>query len=89
MSLIGLAGRCDVTSTSLKSLMAGKVPVAVASKLGVTSSSLQKFIDGGTSISLAGKLGILSTNLQEVRNTIGKEGAIGMILGLLANHKSM
>ncbi len=83
ISFIGIGSRCGVTSSNLEALLSGKVSISVAGRLGVTSSSLQAFVDGGTSISLAGKLGISSSNLQELRKGLGKEGAIGLIIGLM------
>ena len=83
MSIVGLASKCSVTSVALEALIAGKVGVGIASSLGVTSSSLQTFVNGGTSIGLAGKMGITSTTLRDLRNAIGKDGAIGLIIGLM------
>lgn len=85
MSLIGIAGKCGIMSSSLQDLINGKVGISVAGKIGVLSSSLQEFVDGGTSIGLAGKIGITSSSLQELRNLIGKEGAIGLIIGMMQN----
>jgi hypothetical protein len=85
MSLIGIAGKCGVTSSSLQDLINGNVRVGVAGKIGTTTSSLQTFVNGGTSIGLAGKIGITSSSLQELRNLIGKEGAIGLIIGMMQN----
>ena len=83
MSLIGIAGKCGITTSSLTDLIKGNVRVGVAGKIGVTTSSLQTFVDGGTCIGLASKMGITSSTLQELRNTIGKEGAIGLIICLM------
>lgn len=84
MSLIGIASKCDVTSSSLQDLIRGRVSIGVAGQLDCTSSSLQTFVDGGTSIGLAGRLGTTSSSLQELRKLIGKEGAIGLLIGLMA-----
>jgi hypothetical protein len=83
MSLIGPASKCSLTTSSLTALCHGTVGASVAQKLGLTSSSLQQFINGGTSIGLAAVMGITSASLQELRNTIGKQGAIGLIIGLI------
>lgn len=83
MSLIGLAGQCGISSSALKELMNGSVPVG-ATRLGVTRNSLQEFVDGGTSIGLAGYMGVTASGLQELRNHIGREGAIGLLIGLLS-----
>ena len=86
MSLIGIASKCGVTTSTLEDFINGNVRVGISSKLGVTSSSLQTFIDGGSSIGLASKLGITSSTLQELRNKIGREGEIGLVIGLLAKN---
>ncbi|WP_293937449.1 hypothetical protein [Sphingobacterium sp. UBA5996] len=83
MSLIGLASKCGVTSSSLQDLINGNVRVGISTKLGLTTSSLQTFLNGGTSIGLASKIGITSSSLQLLRNQIGQEGAVGLIIGLL------
>ena len=85
MSLIGIASKCGVTSSALQSLIAGKVTVGFVGRLHTTTSSLQTFIDGGTSIGLAARIGCTSSALQELRNCIGQEGAIGLIIGLCVN----
>lgn len=85
MSLIALAGRCGVTSRNLQDLINGVVSVGVAGRVGVVSSSLQEFVNGGTSVGLAGKLGMTSANLQLLRNQIGQEGAVGLIIGLMVS----
>jgi DNA-binding Xre family transcriptional regulator len=84
MSLTGLAGQCGITTSSLEQLIAGQVPVAATGRINTTTSSLQAFVNGGTSIGLASDLGITSSSLQELRNKIGKQGAIGLIIGLMS-----
>lgn len=73
-----------MTST-LNDLTNGKVGISVGSRLGVMTSSLQTFVDGGTSLGLSGKLGMMSSSLQELRDAIGREGAIGLLIGLMAS----
>lgn len=82
MSLIGIASKAKITTASLDSLIAGKVTTGVALRIGATSNSLQEFLDGATSIALASLIGCTSSSLQELRGTIGREGAIGLLLGL-------
>lgn len=88
MSLIGLAGKCGVTTNTLVNLINGEVGVGVSGKLNTTSSSLQTFVNGGTSIGLAGEIGITSNTLQELRQSIGRDGAIGLLIGLMASRGS-
>jgi len=82
MSLIGISSKMCVTSSTLETLIAGSVTVGIAAKLGVPSSSLEDFVNGGTSIGLAARIGCLSSTLQELRDDIGQQGAIGLIIGL-------
>jgi hypothetical protein len=82
MSLIGISGAMGVTSESLNELLNGRVTPGVGGRLGATSGSLQEFLVGGTSIGLAGHIGCTSTTLQDLRNLIGDEGAIGLLIGL-------
>ena len=84
MSLTGLASRCGTTTDTIKRLLGGEVSVGVSSKLHTTTSSLQTFVNGGTSVGLASQLGITSSSLQELRSVLGKEGAAGFLLGLVA-----
>lgn len=83
MSLICISSKMGVISSTFENLIAGSVGVAIAGKLGVPSSSLQDFVTGGTSIGLAAKIGCTSSTLQELRDDIGEQGAIGLIIGLL------
>ena len=88
MSLSGLAGVCGVSSTSLEELTKGRAGPGPAGQIGVSSTSLQSFINGQTSPGFAGELGISSTTLQELRLKIGKEGAAGFIIGVMAGRGS-
>jgi transcriptional regulator with XRE-family HTH domain len=85
MSLMSLAARCGVTTSTLQELLRGRVNISVGTRLGVLTSSLQTFVDGGTSLGLASKLNMLSANLQELRGVIGRDGAIGLLIGLMAS----
>jgi hypothetical protein len=82
MASIALAARCGITSSALQDLINGRVPIGLTAKIPSTSQSLQDFVDGRTSIALAGVLGMTSSDLQQVRNAIGKQGAIGLLIGI-------
>ena len=77
-----LANRMGITTAAAQELISGKVPMAVSSRLKVPTVSLQKFVDGGTSVGLARLIGCTQANLQELRNALGKKGAIGFLMGL-------
>jgi len=82
MSFDVVATRMGVTSAAVQELISGRVPLAVSSRLKVTTASLQKFVDGGTSVGLGRVMGCAPSNLQELRNAIGRKGAIGLLIGL-------
>jgi len=87
MSFIGITSRMRITSTAVEELISGNVPIGIGGRLKVTTSSLQKFVDGGTSIGFASVIGCTSSNLQELRNAIGHEGPIGLLIGLCIQRK--
>jgi hypothetical protein len=88
MSLLGVASSAGIMTNALNSLIAGKVTIGVAGRLNTLSSSLQSFIDGQATIGVAALLETTTFTAQELRNRIGKEGAIGLLIGLCINRKS-
>ena len=72
-----------VSELAFERLIRGDVPDAVAQKIGGTNAqALQHFVDGGSSLGLAARLKCSEGAIQQLRNTIGREGAIGLLLGL-------
>lgn len=88
MNLVGIAQKTGMPSASLTDLLAGTVRTAVAAKLKTTSSVLQDFLDGKTALSMAQVVGCSSETLTDLRTALGKEGAIGMLLGMCLATKS-
>ena len=82
MSSVGIAAHMGITTAALDDLIKGSVPIGVAAKLGTTAASLQEFVNGGTSGALASALGTTPAALQELRQDIGQQGAIGLLIGL-------
>jgi plasmid maintenance system antidote protein VapI len=82
MSLLGVATAMGVPTHALEELLRGKVTIPVAVRLGVISSAAQDFVDGRVGISMAQAIGTLASTAQELRNKIGREGAIGLIVGM-------
>jgi plasmid maintenance system antidote protein VapI len=82
MTSVGLAIAMGVPHYAADQLLAGRANIAVALKLGVLQHSLQDFINGRASIGMALLLGTLVSNAQELRNKIGRDGAIGLLVGL-------
>ncbi len=85
MASITLASRCGLTSSALQELINGRVPIGITGKIPATTSTLQEFVNGGTSIALASLLGMTSSDLQQTRNAIGKQGAIGLLIGMASS----
>lgn len=78
-----IAMKIGLLTTNIENLFNGKADIGTASKLGLITTSLQEFLDGKANLSVAMKLGLLTTDLQLLLNRIGKEGAKGMVIGLL------
>ena len=83
MKLEGLANICALSDDCLTNLLKGFVDDGISKSLNMKKISLQIFIDGGTSVEVATKLGITVPTLQELRNVIEREGAIGIVIGLM------
>jgi hypothetical protein len=72
-----------INDSAFEMLVRGEVPDAVALRIGGTSAgALQGFVDGGSSIGLARRLKTSEAGIQQLRDAIGREGAIGLLLGL-------
>ncbi|RZK17164.1 MAG: hypothetical protein EOO43_13765 [Flavobacterium sp.] len=87
MSLENLALRCGVEESDLQDLIYGHVRRGIEEKLDIPSNSIQTFLDGGTSAELASKMGVSSSELQFLRYQSGKEGAVGLLIGLMLTSK--
>ncbi len=82
MKNLGIANSVGIGLAGLDELLAGKAPNTIASKLGTATEIVQKFIDGHATAAMAN---VFHTDLpatQELRDLIGKQGAIGVLLGL-------
>lgn len=83
MSILSIAMRAGLMTHNLNNLFKGKADIGIASKIGIITSSLQEFLDGQANISMANKLGLMTSDLQLLLDSIGRDGAIGLILGLI------
>jgi hypothetical protein len=70
-------------SSNLRNLLKGRADLGTSMKVGVMTSSLQQFLDGKANISMASKLGLMTSDLQFLLDSVGKKGAIGIVLGLI------
>ncbi|WP_165424095.1 hypothetical protein [Pseudoxanthomonas winnipegensis] len=48
----------------------------------MTTSTITNFVNGTASAGVANALGTTTSNAQELRNLIGRDGAIDLIIGL-------
>jgi hypothetical protein len=84
MSLVEIALRTGVPIADLESLIRGNVPASVAERLGVPLLSLEDFLlRGFASDSVAHRLGMSMSAAEELARTVGRDGTIGIIIGLL------
>lgn len=72
-----------IYESSLVDLLNGNATYNVASTLNVYESNLQDFLNGNSSYNLAQRIGTYESDLQELLNKVGKQGAIGIVIGLL------
>ena len=82
MSLLDVANRMGTGPLTLDRLLTGEVSPELASHFGASALAVQDFIDGKVSTSFANATDIRDTSLQELRDQIGREGAIGFVLGM-------
>jgi hypothetical protein len=83
MSLIGIASQAGTTSSNIEKLInTGQGSAGLAGQIGTTSSNITNFVKGRASAGIASALGTTTSSAQELRDMIGREGAIGLIIGL-------
>ena len=83
MSYIGIASRAGTISSNVQKLIdSGQGSAGFATRIGTTSANITKFINGTASPGIAGALGTTTANANLLRGEIGRDGAIGLIIGL-------
>jgi hypothetical protein len=84
MSLMDIAVRTGVPLIDIEDLVSGTVTENVAERLGIPMLALQEFvIHGEASARVAHRLGMSMAAAEELARSIGKEGAIGLVIGLM------
>jgi hypothetical protein len=79
-----IATRAGLHLGDLESLWRGKVTASVASRLGLSMADIEDFIKGSASAAITRRLGFRAmTAAEELARVGGKEGAVGIIVGLL------
>ncbi|GAW96732.1 MULTISPECIES: hypothetical protein [Colwellia] len=83
MSYVGIARNAGTISTNIEKLIrSGEGSPGLSKRIGTTSTNITAFINGKASLGIAKALGTTTTNAQQLRDEIGREGAIGVIIGL-------
>ncbi len=83
MSLMDIAAQAGTTSENVQKLIqTGEGSPSLAGRIGTTSANITAFISGSAYAAIAQALGTTTSDAQLLRDMIGREGAIGLILGL-------
>jgi len=83
MNLIGIASKAGVNTTCLENLInKGEGSIRIANRIGTSRANITKFIEGTVSPGIAAAIGTSREHAQDLRDKIGREGAIGLIIGL-------
>lgn len=83
MGYAGIASQAGTTSENVEKLIrTGEVTAGLAGTIGTTSANLTAFVNGKASAGIASAMGTTTANAQLLRDEIGREGAIGLIIGL-------
>jgi len=84
MSLLDIALRTGVPLVDIEELVRGNAPGSVAERLGVPLLALEEFIRHGQAGSkMAQRLSMSMAAAEELAQSLGPQGAIGLLLGLL------
>jgi hypothetical protein len=83
MDHVETATRMNLNLGDLDSLIAGHATNNLASRIGVTMEDIETFIGGSATSTMASRLGLTMSAAEELARVAGREGAIGILLGLL------
>lgn len=84
MSLMEISLRTGVPIADIELLIRGNVTASVAERLGVPLLSLEDFVlRGFASDRVAHRLGMSMSAAEELARTVGRDGTIGILIGLL------
>jgi hypothetical protein len=83
MNFAGIAANAGTNVASIEQLIRhGSGSPGLAATIGTTPASITSFVNGQVSADIAAALGATPGAAQELRNMIGREGAIGLVIGL-------
>lgn len=83
MTLENMAAETGVPLEQAEALADGLVGGGVAQKLGTAVLIVQDFIDGDVKPAMATELGLSLDGAKALRDRLGREGSIGLVVGLL------
>ena len=84
MNAIEIADCAGITPHDLNMLLQGTATATVADQLGVTMADVEAFINGADNAAMTYRLGLQTMAATvELGTAAGRNGAIGVILGLL------
>jgi hypothetical protein len=90
MSYVGIARLAGTTSPNIEAfLRSGVGSPGLARSVGSTSQRITEFVDGTASPGIARALGTTTANAQILRDAIGRNGAIGLIIGLACGRNTI
>ena len=87
MSLTTIAEAMGVPLHALEELLDGQATDAIAARLRTGSALVQEFIDGKASSGVAAAVGAPPSFVQDLRERLGRDGAIGLLVGLCLARK--
>ena len=83
MSYVGIASKAGTTSTNIEKLIRnGEGSPSLSRNIGTTSTNITDFINGRANPGIAKALGTTTQNAQKLRDEVGRDAAIGIVLGL-------
>lgn len=82
MSHLGIASVIGVPAASIARLLQGEVTPHISARVGTMSMTVQAFINGDVKPGMAQALGTSMVAAQELRSSLDRSGAIGVVLGL-------
>ena len=83
MHVLDVPRRLVISDLAYERLLKGEIPEAVAATLKTNVTSLQNLVDGsGSFVAAAAAMGCAAPSVEELRRHIGRDGAIGVVIGL-------
>jgi hypothetical protein len=84
MQHANIAASVGLNAMDIDRLLKGQATHSLAGKVGVTTKDIEDFIEGFASESMKKRLGLNNVNAtSELAQLVGRQGAIGILLGLL------